>query len=235
MGAARTLEVPRGLERTMIPDREEWAKSGVFAVELLCRTIGRPSLGGVDVLDVGCGTKLVKALIDNDLEIGHYTGIDASAQVIDFLQGAVDDSRFAFRHFDAHNEMYNPEGTALADFDRLPVGDHRFELICLFSVFTHLNPTDFVAMLKLLHRHARPDARLLFSLYVTRPDGSGIYLGPGDSPPGSRFVDEIPDQPLVIARYDEDYARELVAEGGWKVESLNPPQKYIQHYVVATP
>jgi SAM-dependent methyltransferase len=236
MGSRATLEVPQALERTMIPDREEWAQSGVFAVELLCRTVGRPSLAGLDVLDVGCGTKVVKALIDNDLPIGTYTGIDAEPAVVQWLGQAVDDPRFEFEHLDAKNEMYNPGGLPLADFDRLPVGERRYDVICLFSVFTHLNPVDFLAMLKLLRLHARPDARLVFSLYLTGPDGSGIYLGPGDSPPGARFVDELPDSPLAVARYDEDYARELIDESGWRIQSVNPPVvPYIQHYVVASP
>ena len=41
--------------------------------------------------------------------------------------------------------------------------------------------------------------------------------------------------PLGVARYDEDYALELIAASGWTVESLNPPSRYIQHYVVARP
>jgi hypothetical protein len=90
-------------------------------------------------------------------------------------------------------------------------------------------------MLSLLHHHAKPGAKLLVSLYLTRPDGGGIVLGPGDSPPGARFVDELSEMPLGVARYDKDYALELIAESGWRVESLNPPSRYIQHYVVARP
>jgi SAM-dependent methyltransferase len=217
----------------MFPDRAEWMRSARFAVKLLAETMGRPDLAGVDVLDVGCGTKVVKALLDEGLPVGHYTGVDASAQVIDWLTESVGDPRFEFHHLDARNERYNPEGTPLEDFALLPVGDRQFDLICLFSVFTHLAPGDFAAMLRLLRGHARPDTKLLFSLYLTRPDGGGVYLGPGDSPPGARFVDEFPDMPLAVARYDEDYALELISENGWSVESLNPPGAYIQHYVVA--
>ena len=50
------------------------------------------------------------------------------------------DPRFEFHHFDARNELYNPTGTPLADFEELPVGSARFDLISLFSVFTHLTP-----------------------------------------------------------------------------------------------
>jgi SAM-dependent methyltransferase len=124
----------------------------------------------VELLDVGCGTKVVKTLLDNSMPIGRYVGIDASSEVIEWLQANVSDPRFEFHHLDAHNAMYNPEGIDLASFELLPVGPRRFDLICLFSVFTHLAPHDYVAMLRLLRRHAKPDARLLFSLFLRDPN-----------------------------------------------------------------
>jgi SAM-dependent methyltransferase len=235
MAGMQELEVPRSLERGAYQDRSEWLRSADFAVKLLCETIGRRDLEGIDVLDVGCGTKVVKVLLDKGIPVGHDTGVDAAAKVTDWLDATVTDPRFDFCHLDARNEMYNPDGVPLEGFERLPVGDRRYDLICLFSVFTHLDPADFRSMLRLLHHHAKQGAKLLFSLYLTRPDGGGIYLGPGDSPPGARFVDELSEMPLGVARYDEDYALELIAESGWRIESLNPPSRYIQHYVVARP
>jgi len=32
----------------------------------------------------------------------------------------------------------------------------RFDLICLFSVFTHMVPDDYIAMLRLLRRFVKP-------------------------------------------------------------------------------
>lgn len=228
------LKVPGRLTRTMNPTAPKWRASAVFATDLLREVAGR-DLSEVDVLDVGCGTKTVKALHDLEIDVASYTGVDVERDVIEWLSSAVTDPRYEFHHLDAHNEMYNPGGRPLQDFDLLPVGERTFDLVCLFSVFTHLNPEDFEAMLRLLRRHAHSGTRLLFSLYVTRPDGSGVYLAAGQSPPGARFVDEIPDRPLAVARYDPDYARELTEAAGWSVESLNPPREHIQHYVIATP
>ena len=56
-------------------ERDEWIKSGRFALDLLARSIGRPDLQGVDLLDVGCGTKLAKVMLDESLPLGHYTGL----------------------------------------------------------------------------------------------------------------------------------------------------------------
>ena len=128
--------------------REEWVESGRFAVELLCRTLERKNLSGVDLLDVGCGTKIVKTLLDNSMPIGRYVGIDASAEVIDWLKANVSDPRFEFHRLNAHNAMYNPEGR-IWQLRGTAGGRAWFDLICLFSVFTHLAPHDYVAMLRL--------------------------------------------------------------------------------------
>ena len=149
------LDVPRRLERGAYTDRSEWLRSADFAVGLLCETIGRSDLEGVDVLDVGCGTKVVKVLLDGSIPVGHYTGVDAAARVIDWLSETVKDPRFDFCHLNARNELYNPDGMPLEGFERLPVGDRKFDLICLFSVFTHLDPGDFRSMLRLLHGHEK--------------------------------------------------------------------------------
>ena len=55
------------------------------------------------------------------------------------------DSRFEFHHLPASNDLYNPDGTPLGEFERLPAELEAFDLICLFSVFTHLAPDDYVA------------------------------------------------------------------------------------------
>jgi SAM-dependent methyltransferase len=258
---ASPLPVPPGLQRGAHDTREEWVESGLFSVDLLCRELGRKDLAGVDLLDVGCGTKIVKTLLDNSMRIGRYVGIDVSSEVIDWLQANVSDPRFEFHRLDAHNAMYNPEGTDLASFKLLPVGGRYFDLICLFSVFTHLAPHDYVAMLRLVRRHAKPDARLLFSLFLRESAGEeqfaqavearlasadpevrrrteaaiGRLLERRAAQDDSRFIDEVPDHPLQIARYESGYALELVDGTGWKVLELHPPERFIQHYMICAP
>jgi SAM-dependent methyltransferase len=256
------LPVPRTIERGAYASREEWVESSRFAVNLLARVIHRNDLSGVDLLDVGCGTKLVKRFLDDSLPIGHYTGIDVSREVIDWLTTNVSDPRFEFHHFDAQNALYNPEGWPLVDFDVLPIGPARFDLICLFSVFTHLAPDDFEAMLRLLRRHVKPDGTLLFSLYLDDPDDPSPIAeavqeaSDSDDPQvrarmaaaveralrhaeasgyDPRFSDGIPEQPLMMALYQREYALELFEGTGWEIESIHPPERYIQHYIVCHP
>jgi SAM-dependent methyltransferase len=250
------LEVPGELWRSAHRDEQDWIDSGVFAVELLGRVLGRADLAGVDVLDVGCGTKIVKTLLDGSLPIGRYVGVDVSPDVIAWLRANVADPRFEFHHLDARNDLYHPTGPALSELGELPVDGARFDLECLFSVFTHLGPEDFVAMLHLLRRHVKPDGRLVFSLFLDDPDHPSWLAQrlqeamDGDDPElaararaavaeaagqDRRFVDEDPDQPLLRARYQPDYARELVDGTGWEILSVNPPEEFIQHFMICRP
>jgi SAM-dependent methyltransferase len=249
---ADAKDVAWTLRRGSLPD-EEWRKAGLFLIDLLSGAIGREDLSGVDLLDVGCGTLIVQTLLGNSLPIGHYAGVDVSPEVIAWLEDNVTDPRFEFHVLDAHNSMYNPDGKPLADFDLLPVGPRRFDLISLFSVFTHLAPGDYVAMLRLLRRHVKEDGTLLFSLFLADPKRPNAYAVAvkeqlaSDDPEvratakanlekaqearrqsaaagyDPRFVDEVPGDPLQRARYTEDYAIELFDGTGWAIEGIHPP------------
>jgi SAM-dependent methyltransferase len=258
------LPVPPELQRSAHTDRDEWVASGVFATQLLAETLGRDDLDGVSVLDVGCGTKVVKTLLDHQWPVGRYVGVDVSADVISWLDENVTDPRFEFHHFEARNDLYNPTGPRLAEFDRLPVGDEPFDLICLFSVFTHLGPDDYRAMLRLTRRHVQPDGRLLFSVFIDEPDAPspvGLKLQAAlesDDPevrarieaaiaermeasiaaPIERedgYWEAVPDQPLLQSRYTREKALELIDGSGWEVLSVAPRSQHMQHRVVCRP
>lgn len=254
---ASPLAVPPELRLGSYRTEEEWVESGVFAVQLLSRTLGREDLSGVELLDIGCGTKLVKTLLDHSMPIGRYVGVDVDLEIIEWLRANVSDPRFEFHRLDAHNALYNPQGKGLASFELLPTGPQRFDLICLFSVFTHLAPHDYVAMLRLLRRHAKPQATLLFSLFLDDPFAQELAKRLASDDPkvraqaeaaldraladrgtrDSRFIDVVPGSPLLVAQYEEEYALELIEGTGWEVASLHPPDTrgFIQHYIVCRP
>jgi SAM-dependent methyltransferase len=243
---------------------EAWLESGLFLVDLLARTIGQDDLSETDLLDVGSGRLIVKTLLDRSLPIAHYSGLDGDPEVIESLRSSVSDPKFEFHHLDVHNALYNPDGKRLEQFDLLPVGPRRFDLISLFSFFTHLAPADYVGMLQLLRRHVTPDGTLIFSLLIIdaahpSPWEQAIRHHLNHDDPrvraraaaavdralqrsaregqDPRFVDEIPGRPLERARYTRDYAIELVEGTGWEIEAIHPPHPkgYIQHYMVCRP
>jgi SAM-dependent methyltransferase len=258
------LSVPKELRR----GHSRWNESasvaeGVELIKLMCRNFGLADFGNSEVLDMGCGSKLVQAILDRRLPLRRYTGVDVFPDLIDFLKQNVTDPRFNFQLLNTRNEMYNPGGKPLTADTKLDVVEHSFDIICLFSVFTHLAPDDYVAMLQMLRRYVKPGGRLIFSLFVNETTAGGMGFmdtyhknWKGDysastsdqveqhkqflenavaagGPPD--YFDVYPAHPLKATMYSRNYALRLVENTGWKVESLNDPEKYIQHYMICRP
>ncbi len=222
---------------------EKYVEEGRDLLAYMSDTLGLPDLGTSDVLDVGCGTKFTEAILKYGIVIGSYTGIDVYKPMIDHLGQTTNDPRFTFHHMNTHNEMYNPEGETLGPDIQLPVGDQQFDIICLYSVFTHLAPHDYANMLHVLRPYIREGGKLIFSLFVDERSGTGYGLledivgdASGDwQPSGQPFRDAYPGKPLQWALYSREHAFELIEGTGWKVEDLLMPNAYVQHHFVCTP
>jgi SAM-dependent methyltransferase len=187
--------------------------------------------------------RFTQAFLDRGVPVASYTGLDVYTEMIDFLRENVRDSRFDFRAVDLHNERYNSGGAQLAADTRFPVAEHAFDVVCLFSVFTHLEPGDAEAMLRVLRRHVAPNGQLFFTLYLdeTTPGGHGLMdgiartAGPDAVGKVETFRDLDPERPLFWAVYAQDYARRLVERTGWVVRHVGLPDPDMQHHFVCAP
>jgi SAM-dependent methyltransferase len=246
------LHVPQRLRRGAELREEASIDEAAWLIEHMCQHLGLEDLATSDVLDFGCGVKFTQALINRELPVRRYVGVDVNSEVIDYLSANVVDPRFDFHRLNAHNELYNPEGEPLSEDMTLPIPSESFDVICLFSVFTHLAPHDYRAMLRLLRRFARPSALLFYTLFINEPTPAGHGLidflarraseAGVDRPttedqgtPGvPDFVDMNPRDPLRWAVYSPTYALELIEGTGWHVESVSPPDVKLQHHVVCS-
>lgn len=219
----RPLIIPEELQRNA-PDVHASGpeNTGSTLIKLVVERLGLKDLSESDVLDIGCGVRFTQAIINRDIPIKSYTGVDVHRPLIEYLQREVDDPRFSFSHWDAQNAKYNPEGVKITPESRLPV-EGTFDVIWLFSVFTHLDSSDANALLAILRRHIRPGGALFFSAFLDDTIDS--------------FEDRLPDYPLSHPCYAERYLRELVVANGWSVASVSPPssEHFIQHYLVCRP
>jgi SAM-dependent methyltransferase len=198
--------------------------TGSILIDLVVESLGLGDLGASDVLDVGCGVRFTQAILNRGIPIRSYTGVDVHRPLIEYLRREVDDPRFSFAHWDAKNAMYHPAGTKINRDSRLPV-EGTFDVLWLFSVFTHLEPSDADALLTILRRHVRPGGALFFSAFL---DQDGTI---------DEFEDRLPAYPLSRACYSERYLRALVEANGWSISSLSPPspERFIQHHLVCRP
>ena len=251
------LVVPSELCRNLVRDPVAALDAAVWLIDHMCEHIGVTDLGGIDVLDFGCGVRFTQAFLNRGVPIKHYVGVDVSHPVIDFLQSNVSDPRFEFCHLDAHNELYNPTGQPLSKLTVPEIEGRQFDLICLFSVFTHLEPSDYAAMLRLLRRFVKPDGRLFYTLFINeRTDGGhgyvdrlGAAVAASQDPSVKErlvsaiakregvpdFSDADPREPLLVALYSRPHALELIDDTGWELLDVFPPDVHLQHHIVCAP
>src|ERR1044071_8910080 len=143
------IEVPKEFNRNdpagaAIPPEE----TGAELIALAAHCAFRPNVAGADILDVGCGVRFTQTLINRGIPFKSYTGIEVNRPIVEFLKREVEakDPRFRYAHWDVRNQMYNQQGEVeLSSLKVLPV-EGTFDLIWLFSVFTHLNMEDARAM-----------------------------------------------------------------------------------------
>ena len=252
------LEIPRRFRRSADVSEEWEAESAAWSIEYMCQQVGLTDLRDTELLDMGCGVKFTRFLVNERKPIKRYVGMDVYREMIEFLQANVDDPRFEYFHIDVKNDLYNPEGAPFSTNFQLPCRESAFDLICLFSVFTHLSPDDYRTMLTVLRRYVRPEGSLFFTLFIDELADSGhglmnsvarsLEANPGSlqsRPPAldaeghrrvEKFRDLDPTRPGQYAVYSEAYARELIEETGWTIVRLSPPpSEYIQHSFVCSP
>ncbi len=233
----------RSFERSVKSDDDEVVASARELLAYLPRHLGFDDLAGLDVLDVGCGVKFTRVILEDELAIGRYVGVDIDPAVIEALRENVDDPRFSFYLAPFYNERYNPDGVEMTGNAKLPIPDDPFDIICLFSVFTHLAPADYRAMLQVLRPYVKPSGRCFYTLYIDEltAGGHGLIdqytrtLGDGVAGQTVDFRDFNEGDPLRNALYTEAYARELIEGTGWRVVDLSPPIEYAQHHFTLAP
>jgi SAM-dependent methyltransferase len=180
-------------------------------------------LSDKDVLDIGCGVRFTQTIINRDLPIKSYTGIDIDEPLINYLIDNVQDSRFSFYYWHVYNEKYNTAGQRLNKRAELPFSPKKFDVIWMYSVITHNYPPDTECLLSVLRRYIKKDGGLLFSVFLDNNIDT--------------FEDRLKHQPLSAAYYNEKFLRKIISKTGWQAESLydKRPDTVIQNIFFCRP
>jgi len=217
----KKFEAPSVYSRNTVKVKKAGVENtGSTLMEIAVTKMGLSSLKNVNILDVGCGVRFTQTIINGSKEIGSYTGIDVNKPLIDYLQQNVEDIRFSFHHWNVKNERYNYGGDVLQPTSSLPVGAATFDVIWLFSVFTHMNPEDSKNMLLVLRKYIRPGGKLFFSALINNDLDT--------------FEDQFEDSPMERAYYNENYLIGLIKGAGWDVLSSSEKDldNFLQHHFV---
>lgn len=195
---------------------EYFIDSGKNEVKKLQKLVGLSA--DTRMLDVGCGPGRVALGILNSLgTIKRYEGIDVSAPAIHWCQQRLTPSHpeFHFHHTTVRNERYQPRGNNLDSHFRFPFGDCEFDLVYLYSVFSHMPWNEVELYLLEFFRILDEGGQLWFTAFIEQdveketinPDGYGKKKWAG---------------PLLCVRFNEDDFMKLLKACGFTVTQVFP-------------
>lgn len=197
-------------------DDEFYLGSARKEADMLAESMGLSSESRL--LDVGSGPgRLAIGILDRIGDVRRYCGVDVDEDSARWGWKYITSRHpnFQFIHIDVENTRYNPEGAQSEGDFAFPFGDGEFDVITLYSVFTHILTDGVRAYLKEFER-------------VLAPDG-GIYLT-AFLEDGVPDVEENPEGylgrkwkgALHCVRYDREFFEGLLDEAGFKLDRFDP-------------
>jgi SAM-dependent methyltransferase len=188
------------------------------------------SLSGVGptsaVLDVGCGPgRITRPFMAYLVPPGRYVGLDVRETLVRELQATVGSARsnFEFIVADVQNEMYNPGGKHGASAYRFPFDGETFDLVFLYSVFTHMLPAEVENYLSEIARVLKRGGRCVISYFLLNGDVLARLerrdlKHPFPYDRGSYRLDSLASPEDAVA-YDERLIRNLYGRLGLSITS----------------
>jgi SAM-dependent methyltransferase len=224
----RNPMVPPYAERFTGYSGDDFVASGQGLVSVLAGTAGLTARS--NVLDIGSGIgRLAIPLTRLITPPGSYDGLEIVERGVRWCTAAITPAHphFRFTRADVFNAEYNPGGTVKAAEYELPYGDFSFDIVCLFSVFTHMLTADVEHYLTEISRVLRPGGRLAATFLILNRDslasmqgGNGIYNFTHHD--GPQWLLEDGTVAELAVGYDEEYVRHLYDRNGLDVTAFYP-------------
>ena len=184
---------------------KESIQSGLEAYKYIAALLQVDNFAQHNILDYGCGVKSSQTILQYELPIKSYYGIDIDTQMIDYLKTNVQHPKCQYASVPFHNALYNKEGEAMTPDYVLPCGDTQYDLITLQSVFIHFNTHDLEACLRMLKKHLKPDGKIFFTCLLSHTQEED-------------FRNLNPDKPLQKVAFRESFALDVIKKAGYNID-----------------
>ncbi len=211
-------------EGSVIPARrlrtggENFANDAVFLRSGECeakRLIGTCGMTKqTRLLEVGCGFgRFPIGVLRTVGDVESYMGVDVNPLAIDWCVRHIAKTHptFHFLHTDVTNARYNPHGSTHVAL--LPFQPQSYDIIYLYSVFSHMIPQDVALYLHEFARLLAPGGTVFLTAFIE--EGVKDYT---ENPEGYQREWK---GPLHCTRYDRGYFRSLVEQAGLKVKHVD--------------
>lgn len=165
------------------------------------------------ILDVGCGVgRLPIGMLTTLGPASYYRGIDVSRRSIEWCRRHLTRNHqgFQFIHVDVTNPRYNPHGQSTAAAFSLPLEDGDFEIIYLYSVFSHMVAEDMSAYLREFGRILCSTGALFLTAFV-EDDVPNMSINPLN-------YQRSWEGELHCVRYERRFFETLLAQHGFGID-----------------
>lgn len=198
-------------------DNEYYLKSAKAEADRLV-SIGLTA--NTSVLDIGCGQgRLAIGLLVSGREVKYYRGIDVQLQSIEWCQKFIANShpKYQFAHIDVMNARYNRRGKPMGEDFRFPFESEEFDIIYLFSVFTHMVTEDIKIYLSEIKRVLLPAGKVFLSAFI-ESDLPNMTINP------DRYQKKLGlkrwSGKLQCVLYDRRFFESMLTESGFKINRI---------------
>lgn len=182
-------------------------------------------------LGSGIGRRTIPLLAYLD-DRARYVGLDIDPDQVLWCSRNITprNFRFSFIHIDVFNKFYNHAGAIPPDKLVLPFPDNSFDVVALWSVFSHMYPDDMAHYLAEIGRVLKPGGRIAASYYLMDDEArAGLKSGKIDKSfhAGDRYWTTNLNMPEDLISLDEGWVRkahddaglawtDMVFRGRWK-------------------
>jgi len=193
--------------------------TGRYLLRSLQTRLGWESFADKRILDFGCGVRMTRTFVNLGIEILRYHGVDNNKPMIEWLSENVKRPGFSYTWVDDRNPLYNPGGSAGGGHKELieQLSPEPFDLAYLYSVITHNDPGESRRIFKTMRSILGGEGAMYFTAFLD--EGVGAYAELNARRHRARST------------YHPDLLRSILAEAGWRVESIYP-SNFVQQQAI---
>lgn len=178
------------------------------------------------LLDVGSGPgRLAIGILQRAGEVREYRGIDVDETSVRWGQSYITPAHpnFRFVHIDVENSRYNPAGSEADESFSFPFSEGEFDIIVLYSVFTHMLGAGVRAYLEEFRRILHPGGRIFLTTFLEEDAGIPDVT---ENPEG--YLGREWKGPLHCVRYNRRFFERLLDENGFRLDGFDPDRERLK-------